>query len=337
MTDPPGARVRIMNIAPPYVPGIRLPPGSYDILVSHPEYVNHREWLRLGRTDRVKTVTLKKIDPVAVATLKRDNIEMVRIPGGCFQMGSPRGEDGRYDDEKQHKVCVAPFLLAKYEVTVAGYRQFRKAAPGEVVSSGCRFWDGAKWQQSADRDWRDPGYPQTDNDPVACVSWNDAMAYIRWLNRSSTQTYRLPTEAEWEYAARGGEPAGARFWGNDPNKACKFANGADLAAQRKLGWQTVHQCDDGFVYTAPVQSPAFKPNQYGLYHMLGNVLEWTCSAYAENYNGSREKDCTSGGALRVLRGGSWINKPRFLRSAFRDRNTADAANDNVGFRLARTP
>ena len=186
------------------------------------------------------------------------------------------------------------------------------------------------------KNWRKPGFEQGGPHPVTCVSWNDAMAYGQWLSDQTGQRYRLPTEAEWEYAARAGTPT-AYYWGNNPSEGCAYANGADQTAKQQLppDW-TVMECRDGYVYTAPVGR--FRANAFGLYDMSGNVWEWTCSGYDEGYGGAEQRcvsDAGSGGP-RVLRGGSWFTLPRRLRAAARFWFASDNRDTNAGFRLART-
>jgi formylglycine-generating enzyme len=185
------------------------------------------------------------------------------------------------------------------------------------------------------------------------VSYDDAQRYVQWLSRKTGKSYRLPTEAEWEYAARAGTTT-ARFWGDGRDQACNFANVADLTLAEALNWNKgnkniVFQCRDGYVYTAPVGS--FRPNGFGLYDMLGNVYQWTEDCYQESYIGAPTDGSavTSGECkFRVLRGGSWTGYPRFLRSAHRKRGyaadyripavgaVADHRIGDVGFRVGRT-
>jgi len=175
------------------------------------------------------------------------------------------------------------------------------------------------------------------NRPVINVSWNDATAYTKWLSQQTGQTYRLPTEAEWEYAARAGTET-ARYWGNDPNDACDYANVGDKTAKEKEGWSWPdHNCKDGYVYTAPVGS--FAANAFGLFDMLGNVWEWTCSEYESRYKG-KEGYCLSKNRAKnkgrfVLRGGSWDILAGWARSTFRIRNSRTNRLWDYGFRLAR--
>jgi len=240
--------------------------------------------------------------------------EMVRIPAGCFQMGSPTSEKERDDDERQHRVCVEGFSLGKYEVTFAEYDRFARATGRKLP--GDEGWGRGKR-------------------PVINMSWVDATEYAEWLSRETGEKYRLPTEAEWEYAARAGTQT-RYFWGDDleDKLACNFANGADLTAKEKNSSWTTNNCRDGFVNTAPVGT--FRPNGFGLYDTAGNVWEWTCSLHKAPYDGTEQR-CASKGVDggRVLRGGSWGIIPRWLRSAARSRNSSNGAYYVTGFRLAR--
>ena len=239
--------------------------------------------------------------------------EMISIEGGCYQIGSPENEKGRDDDERRSRVCVKDFWIGKYEVSNAEYRRFNwnhdsKAYKGHSLNG--------------------------ERQPAVYLSWEDAMAYAQWLSEKTGQRYRLPTEAEWEYAARAGSRA-ARYWGKNPDEACRYANAADRAAKREWSDWTVHHCDDGHAVTAAVGS--FRANAYGLYDMLGNVWEWTCSVYEKNYNGAEQR-CAKArdiGSNRVFRGGSWGNIPRFVRTANRSHTVPGDRTGRLGFRLVR--
>jgi formylglycine-generating enzyme required for sulfatase activity len=280
--------------------------------------------------------------PVEQPRLGMTGLAMVRITGGCFEMGSPAKETGREPDEMQHRVCVSDFELAPTELTVGEFKRFATAtgyqtdAEKNAVFKGCyAMTKDGKWEPQAGLSWRKPGYKQGDDYPVACVSWNDATAYIQWLSQQTGQSYRLPTEAEWEYAARAGTVT-ARHWGDSPKQACQYANVADRAkSPTGLVWTEKHECSDGYWYPAPVRQ--FRPNPWGLYDMMGNIWEWTCSAYDKDYGGA-EKECTNnttGGPLAV-RGGGWYFEPAWVRSANRGWNTPADRYDSSGFRLARS-
>lgn len=276
--------------------------------------------------------------------------EMVVIPAGRFTMGSPAGEEGRYDDEgPQHTVAISrPFAVGRFEVTRSEFAAFVTAAR-HSMTGGCWVYDG-EWNKEASRNWASPGFSQTDRDPVVCVNWADAQAYIDWLNsRAARQVagaggfgagggpYRLLTEAEWEYAARGGTTT-ARFWGDSPDLACRYGNVADQTAKERFTGWTVHNCRDGGVYTAPVGG--FLANGFGLHDMLGNVWEWVEDCWHGDYNGAPVADeawVTSGDCDKgALRGGSWDGKPVVVRSAGRGRNSSENRGSDGGFRVART-
>jgi formylglycine-generating enzyme required for sulfatase activity len=266
--------------------------------------------------------------------------EMVIIPAGQFVMGSPPGESGRYDSEKQHPVKIEKaFALGKNEVTVAEFKRFAGVTKYQTEaerSGDCRGWNDTTWEQNARYSWRNVGFEQGDNHPVVCVSWNDAVAYTNWLSQQTGKKYRLPTEAEWEYATRAGTTT-ARYWGESADAGCPYANAADLTLKGKypnLSWDAVN-CKDGYVFTAPVGS--LQENGFGLHDMLGNVWEWTCSKYGRTYDG-QEQRCVSGdsdGARPVYRGGGWSTLPRFMRAASRDWPAPAGRINDLGFRLAR--
>ena len=262
--------------------------------------------------------------------------EMVVIPAGSFQMGSPDDEEGRDADEgPQHRVTIdAPFALGRYEVTRGQFSRFVAATNHEA--KGCRYWDGDSVENDPNRSWRDPGYEQSNNHPVACVSWEDAQAYIDWLRKESGENYRLPSEAEWEYAARAGTTT-RYFWGDDADEGCSFANGADQTAKKEqTGW-TVMACDDGYYGTASAGS--YRPNRFGLHDMTGNLWEWLEDRWHDNYDDAPIDGrawVDGNNSARVLRGGSWVNGPWLLRSAYRDRFVPDGRGNDLGFRVART-
>lgn len=180
--------------------------------------------------------------------------EMVWIPAGHFQMGDIQG-DGDSDEKPVHSVSVKRFAMGKYEVTVGEFRQFVNATGYQTdAEKGDGCWadkdnDGS-WERVKDANWRKPYFFQNDEQPVVCVSWNDAQAYTQWLTQQTGKQYRLPTEAEWEYVARAGTTT-SRYWGNDPNEACRYANVHDNTSKQEngLSWKH-HNCTDGYAKTA---------------------------------------------------------------------------------------
>ena len=237
----------------------------------------------------------------------------VPIPQGCFVMGTPASEAGRFDHEVQHKVCVPAFELGKFAVTQEEWGLVMVENP-------------------------DPSRFKGKRNPVEMISWDDARAFVWRMNffGAHSHHYRLPTEAEWEYAARAGTNT-ARFWGDKVEDGCPYANMRDLTYVTKhynVG-EAIVNCYDGYDYTAPVGS--FKPNQFGLFDMLGNVSQRTEDCLGPYANAPSDgtaaevADCKS----RVVRGASWNDKPRFIRSGSRDTYAPTNRNDQVGFRLAR--
>ena len=228
--------------------------------------------------------------------------EMVTVPAGTFLMGSPGSELGRSDGEgPQHQVTIQTFAISRYAATFEQYDAYIEATGGVLPS--------------------DEGWGR-DNRPVINVSWEDVQGYIAWLNERSGGNYRLPTEAEWEYASRAGTNT-AYSWGDKVGS--NNANGRECGSR----W--------GGQKTAPVGS--FAPNALGLCDMHGNVWEWVQDCYVASYEGAptdgsaREEDenCLS----RVLRGGSWGNTPQTLRSANRNRYVQTNRDFSIGFRLAQ--
>lgn len=255
---------------------------------------------------------------------------LVTLPGGTFRMGDGSG-NGQKDERPVHEVRVPAFRMGLHEVTIGEYRRFvaatgyRTDAERSVEHEGCygrRAPDGATWDTGrgwiSGTTWQSPGYPVTDQHPVACVSWNDAQAYVEWLNRGSGHRYRLPSEAEWEYAARAGS-ATAYPWGDDVNAGCRQANGRDLTPWPDGGrWDERMECSDGHFAPAPVGS--YAPNRFGLTEMIGNLSEWVQDCRHDDYTGAPadgsawvDGDC----GQRLVRGGTFVYGPPGLRVANR--------------------
>jgi len=264
--------------------------------------------------------------------------EMVMVPAGSFTMGSPASEPDRIDHEgPQHPVKIAqPFAAGKFAVTVDQFAAFVADAHPDVGSS-CRTLEGGKTEERQGRSWHDPGFPQTGSHPVACINFGDAQAYVNWLSAKTGKPYRLLSEAEWEYAARAGTTT-RFFFGDDEKDLCRYGNGADLTAKRKVpGLGPSGSCSDGYAYTAPVGS--YPANAFGLYDMHGNVRQWVEDCTHGSYAGApadgsawTNADCTA----RIQRGGAWGYKPAYLRSAYRDGIEPLLRRSFTGFRVART-
>ncbi len=270
--------------------------------------------------------------------------ELVVLPAGSFIMGSPDGEQGRSADESPQRVVIIarPFAAGKFEITVDQFAAFVNETKYDAGAKCLTLEDG-KSSLKEGRSWRDPGYPQTGSHPVACISWNDAKAYIGWLSKKTGKDYRLLTEAEWEYAARATtvRGPGSRYsFGDDDSAMCRYGNVADRTARATIpgasGW-TVFPCSDGYAYAAPVG--LFAANAFGLYDLLGNVWEWTQDCYNSSYSGApfdgtawMAGDCEH----RVIRGGMWGSNPASVRSARRFKDQAMTRSQDIGFRVARS-
>ncbi len=282
---------------------------------------------------------------------------MVAVPAGTFSMGYSaseiayafsEGAEGRVigSGTPQHDVHVARFSMSVTEITRDQFSAFA-IANGSVKGGMCLDWTKMVLRSSTPpitqanfNVWKVPGFEQTGNDPVVCVSWDDAQAYAEWLSQSTGKRYRLPTEAEWEYAARAGTST-PRYWGWDNSIACLNANvrdyeeDVDLSVALNSPNRAFH-CRDGYAKTSPVAK--FKPNAFGLYDILGNVSEWTGDCSKESYIGAP----TDGSAVltadcfrRVVRGGSFGTGPLQTHPAFRGDSPTDMRKADIGIRIVR--
>lgn len=244
--------------------------------------------------------------------------EMVVLPVGEFLMGSDKTESGHLDEKPQRTVKIAYVLaVSKFELSFD-------------------LWDACTADGKCPK--ADDGGIGRGSYPVINVSWRDAKDYVVWLSEKTGKTYRLLSEAEYEYAARGGTTT-AWFWGGsgDKKKACKYANTHDESgkvARQNYVWSH-HLCDDGAAENAPVGK--CKPNQFGLHDMLGNLREWVEDSHVAGYTGAptdgsvrrHEGDCEK----RLVRGGAWIDGPSTARAAYRYFEKEYFRNYQVGFRV----
>ncbi|MFW6114119.1 MAG: formylglycine-generating enzyme family protein [bacterium] len=267
-------------------------------------------------------------------------MKLIKIPAGTCVMGS-----NDYSDERpKHRITISkPFLLGAHEVTVSQFRRFIYAARyktemerGLVPRWG---WDETTSQLlcKPKHSWQDPGYWQPSEHPAVNVSWNDANAFCEWLSDQEGSRYRLPTEAEWEYACRAGTTTRYNC-GNDPEKLVRVGNVPDRSLRAVMHPSRNHgalilSASDGWVTTAPVGS--FHPNAFGLYDMHGNVREWCSDWYKRDYYAASPSTDPKGpatGTCHVLRGGSWFT---FCSSSYRGRLTRGVSHNVTGFRVAR--
>ena len=250
---------------------------------------------------------------------------MVLIPAGTFQMGSTTGD---VDEVPVHTVELDAFYIDQHEVTNAKYQAF-VAATGHPPPRGIGYTAVYELLKNDYEPWNDPGFNHPDQ-PVTTVTWFDATAYCEWVGK------RLPTEAEWEKAARGGLE-GARYPWGDTEPGNTSANFAD--SQTEFEWRSPY-VNDGFLFTAPVGT--FPPNGYGLFDMAGNVWEWCADWYSPTYysdvqgaeNPPRNPTGPDTGERRVLRGGTWYRAVHTIRNAERVSDFSSNSLNVVGFRCA---
>ena len=271
---------------------------------------------------------------------------MVIIPAGDFQMGTPSGEDGRGDNEgPRHRVRFdRGFALGQHEVSVAEFQAFVEATGYRTEAE--RVGESPAWDDGSGRiedergvHWREDyeGRQAEPDEPVLHVTWNDAVAYTAWLSRETGEYYRLPSEAEWEYAIRAGSQA-PYWWGDGtPDRLIENITGEADVSRGRRQWSVFFEgYDDGYWGPAPVGS--FEPNPFGLYDMAGNVSEWTDDCWHDTYAQAPDDGrawINPGCQNRVVRGGYWAGSPDQCRSGFRISAPALAHTARIGFRVAR--
>ncbi|MFM6325273.1 MAG: formylglycine-generating enzyme family protein [Microcystis panniformis] len=238
-------------------------------------------------------------------------LKTITIPGGTFLMGSPENEEGSKGEERpQHEVTIKPFLMSKYPITQAQWRAVAalKKVNIDLVS--------------------DPSCFKSDNRPVECVSWNDAQEFCARLSNHTKKPYRLPSEAQWEYACRAGTTTPFYFGDRITTELANYC-----------GYYAYGDGTTGVYQGETTKVGSFKANEFGLCDMHGNVWEWCQDDWHENYEGAPidGSDWTSqGNSRRVLRGGSWYDIPRNCRSASRNWDIAGLGNNGNGFRVVRS-
>jgi formylglycine-generating enzyme required for sulfatase activity len=296
------------------------------------------------------------------------DMELIAVPAGEFLMGSPQDTQRNMDDERQHNFphhvkITRPFYLGKYEVTKRDFAAFvadtgYKTDAERNVKPYMRHkgYDAAmnRFRHSPEYTWRHTGFPYDDDHPVVNVSWNDAVEFCNWLSLKEgrpeyyeidgtdvislkNRGYRLPTEAEWEYACRAGTKT-VYCNGDDRDRIVEVGNVADATLKEKFpnrGGRS-GKGRDGYVFTAPVGK--FKPNAFGLYDMHGNVEEWCGDWYGPKYYENSPENNPRGpatGEFRIHRGGGWETQPYDARSASRRWLVPWGSDYRLGFRIAR--
>jgi formylglycine-generating enzyme required for sulfatase activity/serine/threonine protein kinase len=330
LSTPNDAEVIINGMSKGKTPLIihKLSKGKTKIEIKKEGYEKKTLWVSLEAGED-KTLDIR-LNRIAMSISNNLGMEFVYIPPGTFTMGSPSNEPGRNKNEKQHQVTLTQgFYMQTTEVTVGQWRAFVRdtAYRSEAETEGYIYIRiGKKLSKEKGLYWDKTRFSQTESNPVTCVSWNDVQSYIKWLNQKEGNTYRLPTESQWEYACRAGS-------------ITAFANGGISEINcgydphlNAMGWY----CGNSKKKTHPVAKK--KPNDWGLYDMHGNVWEW-CQEWYGKYPSSLVANPTGppGGTHRVIRGGHFNKYARHCRSALRGKAPPDARGLGLGFRLLRNP
>lgn len=255
--------------------------------------------------------------PAHAADSKNTLSTSQNIPAGCFLMGNTF-EDAYHIERPVHEVCISSFSISPFPVTRGEFGMFVTETGYRTDAEkgdGCNIFEGSNWKKDPAATWRSPGFLQEADHPVVCVSWNDAGAYANWLTRKNNRIYRLPTEAEWEYAARSG------------GKNERFAGGDDID---KVAWYAANS--ENRTHSVGKK----QANGLGLYDMSGNVWQWSGDWYNNRYYRMSPRNDPSGpasGTKRIFRGGSWFYDQRGARTTYRDFATPDFSSSYLGFRL----
>lgn len=253
----------------------------------------------------------------AQAASTNNNSSFVQIPAGCFIMGNNFG-DPYHIEMPAHEVCISRFNISPFTVTRSEFEKFiteTNYITDAEKTGGCNIYNGFIWEKKNGTSWQAPGFVQDGNHPAVCVSWNDSNAYTNWLSHKLNSKFRLPTEAEWEYAARSG------------GKQERFAGSDDI---NKVAWYASNSGNK----THPVGKK--QPNGLGLYDMSGNVWQWTGDWYDRRYYRISPSDNPKGatsGTKRIFRGGSWFYDQRGARTTYRDFAEPNFSSSYLGFRI----
>ncbi len=308
----------------------------------------------IGSVSRSQERAAPKAEPAQTNSLK---MSLIPVKAGSFEMGVmfPKGmirllEVAKTEQDKLFYMADAPpkrkvdidkdFLIGAHEVTIGQFREFVAASKYQTEAEkdgkgGTGLNAENAFAQDPKFTWKEYGFATSDVHPVANVSWNDAQAFCRWLSEKEKATYRLPTEAEWEYACRAGTKTSYSF-GPTTEDWWKFGNGPDASLKKlqpKMTWAS--KDDDGHPYAAPVGS--FKPNAWGIYDMHGNVIEWCQNRFRfyDSFADPSEYPTVPKELWYVHRGGSWFNQPNTATAHSRMGAVPEKRNSLIGFRVVR--
>jgi len=289
---------------------VMLSAGAHQVVIAKPGYVDYREQIRLKKNMTIKAELLKAELNFANGEKVQDVLpgdelgpELIGVPAGRFQMGDMKGAGLSNEKPAKGQVILKPFAIGQHQITVGDFKRFVKdtnyITEAESENGCAAFIDGAPKYNTV-LNWRNPGFKQTDEHPVVCISDKDSKSYLSWLSKKTQRKYRLPNEIEWEYVARAGSVENF-WWGND------IGNGKANCAYCGSEWSNIS--------TSPVKS--FRANKLGLYDIVGNVWELT--------NGDKI----------VARGGAWNFAPKLARASVRLELSQGFRSNYVGFRALR--
>jgi formylglycine-generating enzyme required for sulfatase activity len=325
---PEKAEIKFKNKDLVYKDKIMLEPGKYDLVLSAPFY--EQKTITVEIPEGKDIVKNEKLSPLMVYenTISQ---KFLRIKKGSFKMGTPDDEFRRDPDENLHNVTISKdFFIMEKEVTIKDWKKFIEETgykPDSENNGGALVWIGYKWDKSWKYSWKEPGFVQKGSEPATCISYNDALAFSKWISKKEGLNYSLPTEAQWEYSCRAGSQDDFAY-GN-----CLLDTQANFAANSKR-----QNCPEGKYRNKTIETGKLLPNKWGLYDTHGNVMEW-CLDYYSKYQGDNVVDPSGpdSGELRVIRGCGWETDINNCRAGNRFSEKPDSAKNNTGFRLVLNP
>ncbi|MGM0417510.1 MAG: SUMF1/EgtB/PvdO family nonheme iron enzyme [Thermodesulfobacteriota bacterium] len=321
---PENADIEFKNFNGKYSDNIKLDPGVYELEIKKPFY--HTKTVRAEIKEGRKTDLKENLKPL-MSYKNSLSQEFKRISKGEFMMGTPGDELRRGEDEILHKEEIKKdFYIMTKEVSVAQWKEFIEASgykPESVSDGGAYAWIGYKWDKSWKYSWESPGFDQTEDHPVTCITYNDALEFVKWLSNKEGLNYALPSEVQWEYSCRAGTDTPFAYG------ECVLDTQANFAANSKR-----LDCPEGRYREKTTATGSLEPNNWGIYDTHGNVFEW-CSDWYKPYDA--EENSNSGKDGKVIRGGGWDTGINNLRSGNRFSEDPDTAKNNIGFRLVLKP
>ncbi|MDY0132536.1 MAG: SUMF1/EgtB/PvdO family nonheme iron enzyme [Desulforegulaceae bacterium] len=325
---PDTGSIKFKNKEIKYKNKIKLDPGKYELVLSSPFYLEKSIKVEILEGQNLEID--EKLSPLMNFTNSISQ-KFVRITKGEFQMGTPDNELRRDPDENIFEVKISKdFFIMEKEVSLGDWKKFIEETNYKTDSEkegGALVWIGYKWDKSWKYSWKNPGFDQTDKEPVTCVSYNDAAEFAKWVSQKENLNYSLPTEAQWEYSCRGGSQSTFAY-GN-----CLLDTQANFAANSKRG-----NCPEGKNRNRTIETGKLLPNKFGLYDIHGNVMEWCLDFYSEYPKGKVVNPSgPATGKFKVVRGCGWETDINNCRAGNRFTEKQNTSKNNLGFRLVLHP